>query len=139
MGGTERKNRDMANDALRVLAAAEKAHGSLPRDGRCGGKRAFAFWDLSGWRDPPRPEAAGRRFPKCKRAGIRPVMITGDQPATASAIAGRLGIENKAVMTGAELESLSGRRAFADGADVFRVRAGLSGAQKCALSRRFAG
>ena len=66
----------------------------------------MCFLGLIGLEDPPRPEAA-EAVSECKRAGIRPVMITGDQPATASAIAGRLGIENKAVMTGTELERLS--------------------------------
>lgn len=75
---------------------------------RCAGaaESGLCFLGLIGLEDPPRPEAA-EAVSECKRAGIRPVMITGDQPATASAIAGRLGIENKAVMTGAELESLS--------------------------------
>ena len=121
------KNRDMANDALRVLAAAEKRTEACPETDDAA-ENGLCFLGLIGLEDPPRPEAA-EAVSECKRAGIRPVMITGDQPATASAIAGRLGIENKAVMTGAEAGKPFGRRAFADGADVFRVRAGLSGAQ----------
>lgn len=65
-------------------------------------------------------------------------MITGDQPTTASAIAGRLGIENKAVMTGAELESLSDD-ALLQTVQTCSVYARVSPAHKCALSRRFAG
>lgn len=99
------KNRDMANDALRVLAAAEKRTEVCPETDDAA-ESGLCFLGLIGLEDPPRPEAA-EAVSECKRAGIRPVMITGDQPATASAIAGRLGIENKAVMTGAELESLS--------------------------------
>lgn len=99
------KNRDMANDALRVLAAAEKRTEACPETDDAA-ESGLCFLGLIGLEDPPRPEAA-EAVSECKRAGIRPVMITGDQPATASAIAGRLGIENKAVMTGAELESLS--------------------------------
>lgn len=99
------KNRDMANDALRVLAAAEKRTEACPKTDEAA-ESGLCFLGLIGLEDPPRPEAA-EAVSECKRAGIRPVMITGDQPATASAIAGRLGIENKAVMTGAELESLS--------------------------------
>ena len=99
------KNRDMANDALRVLAAAEKRAEACPETDDAA-ESGLCFLGLIGLEDPPRPEAA-EAVSECKRAGIRPVMITGDQPATASAIAGRLGIENKAVMTGAELESLS--------------------------------
>lgn len=99
------KNRDMANDALRVLAAAEKRTEACPETDDAA-ENGLCFLGLIGLEDPPRPEAA-EAVSECKRAGIRPVMITGDQPATASAIAGRLGIENKAVMTGAELESLS--------------------------------
>ena len=99
------KNRDMANDALRVLAAAEKRTEACPETDDAA-ESGLCFLGLIGLEDPPRPEAA-EAVSECKRAGIRPVMITGDQPATASAIAGRLGIENKAVMTGTELESLS--------------------------------
>lgn len=99
------KNHDMANDALRVLAAAEKRTEACPETDDAA-ESGLCFLGLIGLEDPPRPEAA-EAVSECKRAGIRPVMITGDQPATASAIAGRLGIENKAVMTGAELESLS--------------------------------
>ena len=104
-GGTERKKPRHGKRRAACSGGSGKAHGSLPRDGRCGGKRAVLL-GLIGLEDPPRPEAA-EAVSECKRAGIRPVMITGDQPATASAIAGRLGIENKAVMTGTELESLS--------------------------------
>ena len=99
------RNRDMANDALRVLAAAEKTVPSCPETDDAA-ENGLCFLGLIGLEDPPRPEAA-EAVQECKRAGIRPVMITGDQPATASAIAGRLSIENRTVMTGAELESLS--------------------------------
>ncbi|MDZ4179556.1 MAG: cation-translocating P-type ATPase [Coriobacteriia bacterium] len=63
---------------------------------------------LTGLVDPPRPEAA-EAVSTCKTAGIVPVMITGDHPATALAIAQRLGIADGAdeMMTGPELEALS--------------------------------
>lgn len=130
------KNRDMANDALRVLAAAEKRTEACPETDDAA-ESGLCFLGLIGLEDPPRPEAA-EAVSECKRAGIRPVMITGDQPATASAIAGRLGIENKAVMTGAELESLSDD-ALLQTVQTCSVYARVSPAHKCALSRRFAG
>ena len=87
------KNRDMANDALRVLAAAEKRTEACPETDDAA-ESGLCFLGLIGLEDPPRPEAA-EAVSECKRAGIRPVMITGDQPKTAFSIAGRLGIETK--------------------------------------------
>src|SRR6185503_16336233 len=69
-------------------------------------------WDLTfigmiGIIDPPRPEAAAA-VAKCKAAGIRPVMITGDHPLTAQYIARQLGIAVEGpVLTGPELDRLS--------------------------------
>ncbi|MDY3972881.1 MAG: calcium-translocating P-type ATPase, PMCA-type [Clostridia bacterium] len=66
------------------------------------------FIGLVGIEDPPRPEAADA-VARCKKAGIRPVMITGDHAGTALSIARRIGIANGTgeVMTGETLEKIS--------------------------------
>ena len=94
--------RDMAGGALRVLAVASKAD-ATPEDAETG----MTFLGLLGMIDPPRPEARAA-IETCVRAGIRPVMITGDHPMTASAVARELGLlsDGRAV-TGPELDDLS--------------------------------
>ncbi|MEO8270981.1 MAG: HAD-IC family P-type ATPase, partial [Aureliella sp.] len=64
------------------------------------------FVGMLGMLDPPRQEAV-EAVDRCRKAGIRPVMITGDHPLTAQHIAGILGFNNHRVVTGAELEKLS--------------------------------
>ena len=94
--------RQMAGDALRVLAVAMK-----PDAARETAEREMTFLGLVGMIDPPRPEAAAA-VQKCKEAGIKVVMITGDHPLTAQAVARELGILTTGrVLTGAELEMLS--------------------------------
>ena len=72
------------------------------------GEHDLIFVGLVGMIDPPREEAR-IAVGKCKSAGIRPVMITGDHPATALAVARQAGIarEQDMVVTGAELDALS--------------------------------
>jgi Ca2+-transporting ATPase len=93
--------RQMASEALRVLAVARRSNTTRER-----AERDLTFLGLVGMIDPPRPEAA-RAVERCRRAGITPVMITGDHPLTAEAIARELGIltDGRAV-TGPELESI---------------------------------
>jgi Ca2+-transporting ATPase len=92
----------MAQQALRVLAVA-----SRPVVDREQADRDMTLLGLVGMIDPPRPEAQAA-VEACLHAGIRPVMITGDHPITAQAIAQELGILNTGqVVTGAELEHLS--------------------------------
>jgi P-type Ca2+ transporter type 2C len=93
--------REMAGEALRVLAVARRADADLDN-----AERDMTFLGLVGMIDPPRPEARGA-VETCKSAGITPLMITGDHPLTAQAIARELGIltDGRAV-TGAELESM---------------------------------
>lgn len=98
-------NADMAHAALRVLAVAEKQTESLPGTDDAA-ESGLCFLGLIGLEDPPRPEAQ-QAVQECRQAGIRPVMITGDQPSTASAIAGRLGMDTAQVVTGAQLEAMS--------------------------------
>jgi Ca2+-transporting ATPase len=96
----------MASRALRVLALAWKdlAEGS-PLEAR---EEDLVFAGLAGMMDPPREEAR-EAVERCREAGIRPVMITGDHPATALAVARELGIagEDGLAVTGADLERMS--------------------------------
>jgi len=94
--------RSMAGDALRVLAIASKPNATL-EDAQTG----MTFLGLVGMIDPPRPEAKNA-IAICEQAGIRPVMITGDHPVTAQAVASELGLlKTGRVVTGAELDAIS--------------------------------
>ncbi|NJC88590.1 MAG: cation-translocating P-type ATPase [Desulfuromonas sp.] len=91
----------MAGQALRVLAVAERPHAALAE-----AERELTFLGLIGMSDPPRPEARVA-IATCRTAGIRPVMITGDHPLTAQAIARELGLlDGGRVVSGNELESM---------------------------------
>ena len=93
--------RRMASDALRVLVVARRSEATVEN-----AEEELTFLALVGMIDPPRSEAKAA-VETCTRAGITPVMITGDHPLTAEAIARELGIltDGRAV-TGAELESM---------------------------------
>jgi Ca2+-transporting ATPase len=97
----------LAARGLRVLAFAERHLSRLPARAE-EAESALTFLGLVGLMDPPRDEAAAA-VAECLAAGIRPVMITGDHPATARAIAERLGIVGPQgrVITGVELAALS--------------------------------
>jgi Ca2+-transporting ATPase len=89
---------EMASEALRVLGVAEKRVASLAET-----EKDMTFLGLVGMIDPPRPEAKPA-IETCQRAGIRAVMITGDHPVTARAVAKELGmLRHGRVVTGAEL------------------------------------
>lgn len=99
---------EMAGSGLRVLALAWKemeAGASLER-GEV--EKDLTFLGLVGMMDPPREEAK-EAIKVCKRAGIKPVMITGDHKLTASAIGRELGILNEGgrVLEGTELEKMT--------------------------------
>ena len=102
------KNTEMANDALRVLAFAKKIQKDKHIADKENAEQDLIFLGLCAEMDPPRPEAADA-VAKCRRAGIRPIMITGDHKITASAIAKKLGIldETKRAIEGREIELLT--------------------------------
>ena len=101
-------NDDMAAHALRVLAFGYKDVDAVDCGDIEGTESGLTFCGLVGMIDPPRPEVRDA-VAQCRRAGIVPVMITGDHKITASAIAADLGIltEGKRAVTGAELSLLS--------------------------------
>ncbi len=102
-------NTDMSGDALRVLAIAYKEIETVPESPTAEQlENDLTFLGLVGMIDPPRPEARSA-VEICKKAGIRPVMITGDHVVTASAIAKELGIlENgDLAVTGTELDAMT--------------------------------
>jgi len=91
----------MARDALRVLAIATRRDATPDT-----AERGMTLLGLVGMSDPPRPEARAA-IETCERAGIRVLMITGDHPLTAEAIARELGLlKDGRVVTGAELGRL---------------------------------
>ena len=70
-------------------------------------EKDMTFLGLIGMIDPPRPEAKVA-IQTCELAGIKPVMITGDHPLTAQAVARELGVLKQGrVITGVELEAMS--------------------------------
>lgn len=98
------QNELMAQNALRVIAVAYR---DLSESEKIEEKN-LTFVGLIGMIDPPRPEVKDA-VAICKKAGIRPVMITGDHILTASAIAKEIGImtDKSKAMTGSELDALS--------------------------------
>lgn len=102
-------NKAMADQALRVLALANRTYAEAPTDFSPEAlERDLVFCGLSGMIDPVRPEVTAA-IVEAKEAGIRPVMITGDHIDTAVAIAKDLGIVEDAsqAITGAELDKIS--------------------------------
>ena len=103
------ENEKMAKEALRVLGCAYKEIDHIPtKEEMKTIENDLIFVGMVGMIDPPREEAK-KAVEKCKTAGIKTVMITGDHKITATAIAKKLGIlenENEAI-TGQELEKMS--------------------------------
>jgi len=96
----------LAAAGLRVIAFAEKTviDGRLTQDQA---ESDLTFVGLAGLADPPRPEAR-IAIAECRAAGIRPLMITGDHPLTARAIATQVGLDSDSrMLTGPELDALS--------------------------------
>ena len=111
--GDVEKAREMTNamsaDALRVLAVGYKVIDALPDEISSETLECdLTFVGLVAMIDPPRPEAKAA-VAVCRKAGIKPVMITGDHVVTASAIARELGIlhDGDLAITGAELDRMN--------------------------------
>lgn len=102
-------NRQMSESALRVLAIGYKYIDEVPEKPTPEAlENGLTFLGLVGMIDPPRPEAKDA-VAVCRRAGIKPVMITGDHVLTASAIARELGImqEGDKAITGTQLDAMT--------------------------------
>lgn len=102
----QRANEEMASRALRVIAVARRELNILPKKPEPQTvETALTFLGLFGLIDPPRPEVR-TAVAQCHRAGVRPVMITGDHRATALAVARELDIARPGdwTVTGAELD-----------------------------------
>lgn len=102
-------NEAMSQDALRVLAVGYKEINEIPDDPTSEKlENGLIFMGLVGMIDPPRPEAK-IAVETCRKAGIKPVMITGDHVVTASAIARELGImlDDDRAVTGPELDAMT--------------------------------
>ena len=130
----------LAADGIRVLAFGYKKVNSLPKEVNSENiENELVFAGLAGMIDPPREEAR-LAIGECKTAGIHTVMITGDHPATASAIAKQIGIltENDLVITGKELQSLPDD-VFAAKVERVRVYARVSPEQKLNIVKALQG
>ena len=92
----------LASEALRVLAVARRTDADSES-----AETGMTLLGLVGMIDPPRPEAKDA-IRTCARAGIKPVMITGDHPLTARAIAAELGLLGSGrIVTGADLDTMT--------------------------------
>jgi Ca2+-transporting ATPase len=101
-------NDRLAQQGLRVLGLAYRPLETLPKTLHTADENHLIWLGLVGIQDAPRPEVSAA-VQCCLRAGIRPVMITGDHPLTAQAIAEQLGISQPGhpVLQGVQLEQMS--------------------------------
>ena len=121
----------LAQEGYRVLAIAQRDFAAQPDTLDADSvERELVFIGLVALIDPPRPEVP-QAIADCLSAGITPVMITGDHPGTAMAIAQRLGITSdaQAVLTGEQLARLSDEQ-FAAQVESIRVYARVNPKQK---------
>ena len=106
----QRTNEGMAADGLRVLGLAMREWDTLPEDVSAEtAETGLTILGMAGMMDPPRPEVR-QAVATCRMAGIKPVMITGDHPITARAVARQLGIVGDApdeLIEGVALKGLS--------------------------------
>lgn len=126
----------MASAGLRVLGVARATYAgsrwpASPREIK------FEFLGLVGLADPLRSGAA-EAVRECRSAGIKAVMITGDYPATANAIAQQAGLERGEIMTGEQLEKLS-EAELADRVETAAVFARISPNQKLRIVNAYKG
>ena len=109
MEAAARVTEEMSAQALRVLAIAYRVLDKIPEELTSENlEQDLIFLGLVGMIDPPREEAK-QAVSVCRKAGIRPIMITGDHVITASAIAGQLGIlnEGEEAITGTQLQAMT--------------------------------
>ena len=124
----------MSSRALRCLAAAYKEE-NLSKNSKL--EENLIFIGVTGSIDPPRKEA-GEAVLKCKLAGIKPIMITGDHQNTALAIAKSLNICNNdsQVMTGEQIENIDDKE-LEEKVNKIRVFARVSPSHKLRIVRAF--
>jgi len=102
----EQTNGELSQAGLRVLAVAFRFLAALPQEVTEELEKDLVFLGLVGMMNPLRPEAKGA-VETCRQAGIDPVMITGDHPLTALAIARELGLDTGRILTGSQLDGFS--------------------------------
>lgn len=99
----------LANDALRVLGFAYRPLSGRKNRLQESDEENLIFLGMVGMMDPPRPEVK-EAINRCYRAGIRTVMITGDHPVTARAVADSIGLNRGGpILTGTDLEKLDAK------------------------------
>jgi len=121
----------LADQGLRVLGVAKSRHRCEHDWPKAQHDFDFQWIGLVGLADPLRPEVPAA-VEQCRRAGIRVVMITGDHPRTASAIATQAGIESSGILTGVEMKTLDAG-ALAQRMDSVNVFARIKPEQKLAI------
>src|SRR3989304_362158 len=139
-GAAPGSSRDRAPAGLRVVAVAVRRWATLPDPLEAENIEVrLTFVGLVGLMDPPRAEAR-EAVQLCRTAGITPVMTTGDHPATARAIAARLGIvaDDGEVLTGRELARLE-MKEFEEHVERVRVYARVAPAQKIKIVKALQG
>ena len=131
------KNGEMAANALRVVAVAFREWAEEPLFFTEEMEADLIFAGMTGMIDPPRPEVK-EAVETCKKAGIRPVMITGDHALTAQAIAAELGIYQKGdrIITGQEMEQM-GEKELAEAAEFCTVFARVSPEHKVRIVKAY--